>query len=71
MRTGKEVEHMKYYLADFEIRDGENEYDLHFIVQAENLEKAEEKAIDGLCYNYGVERVNGRKNGKSLICSAE
>jgi hypothetical protein len=47
---------MKYYLADFEIRDGDNEYDLHFLVQAENLEKAEEKAIDGLCYNYGVER---------------
>jgi hypothetical protein len=47
---------MKYYLADFEIRDGENEYDFHFLVQAKSLEEAEEKAIDGLCYNYGVDR---------------
>jgi hypothetical protein len=47
---------MKYYLADFEISDGENEYDLQFLVQAENLEEAEEKAIDGLCSNYGVDR---------------
>jgi hypothetical protein len=47
---------MKYYLADFEIRDGENEYDCQFLVKAENLEEAEEKAIDGLCLNYGVDR---------------
>jgi hypothetical protein len=46
---------MKYYLADFEIRDGENEYNLQFLVHAKNLEDAEEKAIDGLCYNYGVD----------------
>jgi hypothetical protein len=47
---------MKYYLADFNIRDGDNEYDFHFLVQAENLTDAEQKAIDGLCYNYGVEQ---------------
>jgi hypothetical protein len=47
---------MKYYLADFTIRDGDNEYEFQFLVQAENLEDAEEKAIDGLCYNYGVGR---------------
>jgi hypothetical protein len=47
---------MKYYLADFDIRDGDNEYDFQFLVQAENLEDAEKKAIDGLCYNYGVDR---------------
>jgi hypothetical protein len=47
---------MKYYLADFDIRDGENEYDFRFLVHSDNLEDAEEKAIDGLCFNYGVER---------------
>jgi hypothetical protein len=47
---------MKYYLADFDIRDGDNEYDFQFVVHAENLAEAEEKAIDGLCYNYGVDR---------------
>jgi hypothetical protein len=47
---------MKYYLTDFDIRDGENEYDFQFLVHADNLEDAEEKAIDGLCFNYGVER---------------
>jgi hypothetical protein len=47
---------MTYYLADFDIRDGDNEYDFQFLVQAENLADAEEKAIEGLCYNYGVER---------------
>jgi hypothetical protein len=52
----KEVNHMKYYLADFDIRDGDNEYDFQFLVQAESLEDAEEKAIDGLCYNFGVDR---------------
>lgn len=48
--------YMKYYLADFDIRDGDNEYSLQFLVQAENLEDAENKAIDGLCVNFGVER---------------
>jgi hypothetical protein len=47
---------MKYYLADFAIRDGDNEYEFQFLVQAANLEDAENKAIDGLCYNYGVDR---------------
>ena len=47
---------MNYYLADFAIRDGDNEYEFQFLVQAKNLEDAEEKAIDGLCYNYGVDR---------------
>jgi hypothetical protein len=47
---------MKYYLAHFDIRDGNNEYNFQFLVQAESLEDAEEKAIDGLCYNYGVDR---------------
>jgi hypothetical protein len=47
---------MKYYLADFDIRDGDNEYELCFLVHAANLEDAERKAIDGLCYNYRVDR---------------
>jgi hypothetical protein len=47
---------MKYYLADFAIRDGDNEYDFRFLAHAANLEDAEKKAIDGLCNNYGVER---------------
>jgi hypothetical protein len=47
---------MKYYLADFNIRDGDNEYDLQFLVHAENLEDAQNKALDGLCYNFGVAR---------------
>jgi hypothetical protein len=47
---------MKYYLADFDIRDGDNEYSLQFLVSAENLEDAQSKAINGLCYNYGVAR---------------
>jgi hypothetical protein len=64
MRKG--VKDMKHYLADFEIRDGENEYDLHFLVQADNLEDAEEKAIDGLCYNYGVERSEWNEKWKEL-----
>jgi hypothetical protein len=52
----REVKQMKYYLADFDIRDGDNEYDFRFLVHAENLEDAEEKAIDGLCVNFGVDR---------------
>jgi len=52
----KEVKHMPYYLADFAIRDGDNEYELQFLVYAANLEDAENKAIDGLCYNFGVDR---------------
>jgi hypothetical protein len=47
---------VKYYLADFDIRDGDNEYELQFLVQAESLQNAEEKAIYGLCSNYGVAR---------------
>jgi hypothetical protein len=47
---------MTYYLADFDIRDGDNEYAFQFLVHAENLADAENKAIDGLCYNYGVDR---------------
>jgi hypothetical protein len=48
--------YMHYYLADFDIRDGDNEYEFQFLVQAETLTDAEEKAIDGLCYNFGVAR---------------
>ncbi len=47
---------MKYFLADFDIRDGDNEYAFQFLVHAANLEDTENKAIDGLCYNYGVDR---------------
>jgi hypothetical protein len=47
---------MKYYLADFAIRDGDNAYDFQFLVYAANLADAENKAIDGLCYNFGVDR---------------
>jgi hypothetical protein len=47
---------MHYYLADFDIRDGDNEYQFQFLVHAANLEDAENRAIDGLCYNYGVDR---------------
>jgi hypothetical protein len=36
---------MKYYLADFDIRDGDNEYSLQFLVQAENLADAEDSAM--------------------------
>jgi hypothetical protein len=55
-RGRKEVESMKYYLADFDIRDGEYEYEFQFLVHAANLADAENKAIEGLCYNYGVDR---------------
>jgi hypothetical protein len=47
---------MKYYLADFDIRDGDNEYEFRFLVHAANLEDAERKAIEGLCYNFGVDQ---------------
>ncbi len=47
---------MAYYLANFDIRDGDNEYELQFLVHAKNLADAEEKAIEGLCYNFGVDR---------------
>jgi TRAP-type uncharacterized transport system substrate-binding protein len=50
------VEQLSYYLADFDIRDGDNEYEFQFLVQAENLEDAKNKAIDGLRYNFGVDR---------------
>jgi hypothetical protein len=57
---------MKYYLAHFDIRDGNNEYNFQFLVQAESLEDAEEKAIDGLCYNYGVDRSAWDEKGEAL-----
>jgi hypothetical protein len=57
---------MKYYLADFDIRDGDNEYDFQFLVQAENLEEAEKKAIDGLCLNFGVDRSEWDEKGEEL-----
>jgi hypothetical protein len=47
---------MKYYLADFAIRDGDNEYEFQFLVHAETLADAENKAINGLCLNFGVDR---------------
>jgi hypothetical protein len=34
----------------------DNEYELQFLVHAKNLEDAQNKAIDGLCYHYGVDR---------------
>jgi hypothetical protein len=57
---------MHYYLADFDIRDGDNEYEFRFLVQAENLEDAGEKAIDGLCYNFGVDRSEWDEKGEEL-----
>jgi hypothetical protein len=57
---------MNYYLADFAIRDGDNEYDVQFLVQAENLEDAQNKAIAGLCYNYGVDRSAWDDEGEEL-----
>ncbi len=51
---------MTYYLADFDIRDGDNEYAFQFFVHAANLEDAEEKAIAGLCVNFGVDRSKGK-----------
>jgi hypothetical protein len=57
---------MKYYLADFDIRDGDNEYKLQFLVQAENLADAENKAIDGLCYNFGVDQNEWDEKGEEL-----
>jgi hypothetical protein len=47
---------MKYYLADFGIRDGDNEYEFRFLVHAENLEDTQNKAVVGLCLNFGVDR---------------
>jgi hypothetical protein len=57
---------MKHYLADFDIRDGDNEYKFQFLVYAENLGDAEEKAIDGLCYNFGVDRSEWDEKGEEL-----
>jgi hypothetical protein len=57
---------MHYYLADFDIRDGDNEYEFRFLVHAETLEDAEEKAIDGLCYNFGVDRSEWDEKGEEL-----
>jgi hypothetical protein len=57
---------MKYYLADFDIRDGNNEYEFQFLVHAENLKDAENKAIDGLCYNFGVDRSEWDEKGEEL-----
>lgn len=57
---------MKYYLADFEIRDGENEYNFQFLVHAANLEDAENKSIDGLCFHFGVDRSEWDEKGEEL-----
>ena len=57
---------MNYYLADFAIRDGDNEYDLQFLVHAANPKDAENKAIDGLCVNFGVERSAWDEKGEEL-----
>jgi hypothetical protein len=57
---------MKYYLADFDIRDGDNEYDFQFLVRAENLAEAEKTAIDGLCYNFGVDRSEWNEKWEEL-----
>jgi hypothetical protein len=57
---------MKYYLADFDIRDGDNEYDFRFLVHAENLEDAEDIAIEGVCYNFGVDRSEWDEKGEEL-----
>ncbi len=57
---------MTYYLADFDIRDGDNEYEFQFLVQAENLADAQNKAIDGLCYNYGVDRSEWNEKAEEL-----
>jgi hypothetical protein len=57
---------MKYYLADFAIRDGDNAYEFQFLVHAANLADAEEKAIDGLCYNYGVDRSKWNEKWQEL-----
>jgi hypothetical protein len=62
----EEVKQMQYYLADFDIRDGDNEYDFQFLVQAENLADAENKAIEGLCYNYGVDRCEWDEKEEEL-----
>jgi hypothetical protein len=57
---------MTYYVAEFDIRDGDNEYDFQFLVHAENLADAENKAIDGLCYNFGVDRSAWDEKGEEL-----
>jgi len=57
---------MTYYLADFDIRDGDNEYEFQFLVRAANLADAESKAIDGLCYNFGVDRSEWDEKGEQL-----
>jgi hypothetical protein len=57
---------MKYYLADFEIRDGDNEYEFRFLVHAENLEDADDIATEGLCYNYGVDRCEWDEKEEEL-----
>ena len=57
---------MNYYLADFAIRDGDTEYELQFLVHAENLADAENKAIDGLCVNFGVARSDWDQKEEEL-----
>jgi hypothetical protein len=57
---------MKYYLADFDIRDGDNEYQFQFLVQAANLADAEDRAIEGVCYNFGVARCEWDEKGEEL-----
>lgn len=57
---------MTCYLADFDIRDGDNEYEFRFLVYAASLEDAQNKAIDGLCYNFGVDRSKWNEKWEEL-----
>jgi hypothetical protein len=57
---------MNYYLADFAIRDGDNEYEFQFLVEADDLADAENKAIAGLCYNFGVARSDWDEKEEEL-----
>jgi hypothetical protein len=57
---------MTYYLADFAIRDGDNEYEFRFLVHAENLADAEDIAIEGVCYNFGVDRCEWDEREQEL-----
>jgi hypothetical protein len=43
-----------------------HEYEFQFLVHAENLKDAENKAIDGLCYNFGVDRSEWDEKGEEL-----
>jgi hypothetical protein len=60
---------MKYYVAYFDITDGDNEYVLQFLVHAANPADAEEKAIAGVCDTFGVDRSewNEQENALDLL----